>query len=169
MKSRKVLIGVIVATLFGGLNFATAQTKANYQNNLIEIGPDNIAGRVRAIIVDEADPTHNTLFAGGVAGGLFKKTGDAIWQYIPYYTAQNQEVTLPISCMAQLPNNNILIGTGEGVVENHGVNSNIMAPKGRGLYIYNPSSESFTLISSTNPVVNPEWSYINRIASTVRK
>ena len=163
MKSKKVLIGLIVAAFVGGAHFASAQPKANYQNNLIEVGPDNIAGRVRAIVVDNADPNHTTLYAGGVAGGLFKRTGDENWQYIPY-TTNNNEVTLPISCMIQLPDNSLLIGTGEGFVEKHGVNDDRMSPKGRGIYRFNPNDNSFTLLSKTNPATNPEWSYINRLA-----
>lgn len=162
MKSKKLLIGLIVAAFVGGVHFASAQSKANFQNNLIEIGPDNIGGRVRAIIVDQADPKHQTLYAGGVAGGLFRMNNSS-WQYLPCYT-NNQEVTLPISCMIQLPDNSLLIGTGEGIVDNHGNNDNRMSPKGRGVYRFNPADNSFTLLSNTNPVVNPDWTYVNRMA-----
>lgn len=165
MKSKKLLIGLIVAAFIGGVHFASAQTKANYMNNLIEIGPDNIGGRVRAMIVDQNDPTNTTLYAGGVAGGLFKLTSaSSTWQYIPYFTSDNNEITLPISCMAQLPNGQILIGTGEGLVEKHGVNDDRMAPRGRGLYRFNPDKNSFKLITATNPIVNSNWDYINRVA-----
>ncbi len=167
MKSKKVLIGLFVAAFVGGVHFSSAQTKANYQNNLVEIGPDNIAGRVRAIVVDDADPNHTTLYAGGVAGGLFKKTGTDNWQYIPYIN-NDQEITLPITCMIQLPDNSLLIGTGEGFVEEHGVNISRMSPNGRGVYHFNPADNSFTLISSTNPVTNPAWTFVNRMACLVR-
>ena len=163
MKSKKLLFGLIVAAFVGGTCFASAQTKANYQNQLVEIGPDNIAGRVRAIVVDESDPNHTTLFAGGVAGGLFKKVGDENWQYVPCYI-NNKELTLPISCMTQLPDNTILIGTGEGIVEMHGYNYDRMSPRGRGVYRFNPEDNSFTLINTTNPATNSAWSYVNRIA-----
>lgn len=165
MKRKTLLFGLIVAAFVGGTQFASAQqSKANYQNNLIEIGPDNVAGRVRAIVVDEADAKHATLYAGGVAGGLFKKVGDDPWQYVPYTNSNNQQVTLPISCMVQLPNNNLLIGTGESFVENHGYNFDRMAPKGRGLYVFNQENETFTLVPSTDPATHPEWTYINRLA-----
>ncbi len=167
MKSKKVLLGLIVAAFVGGAHFASAQPKANYQNNLVEIGPDNIAGRVRAIVVDQADPNHTTLYAGGVAGGLYKKTGDDNWQYLPYKN-NNMEITLPISCMIQLPNNNILIGTGEGFVEKHGVNDDRMSPKGRGVYVFNVNDNTFSLINSTNPSVNSDWAYVNRLAELER-
>ncbi|MCR5193247.1 MAG: T9SS type A sorting domain-containing protein [Bacteroidales bacterium] len=163
MKSKKLLIGLIVAAFAGGAGFVSAQPKANYQNNLIEIGPDNVAGRVRAIVVDNADPEHTTLYAGGVAGGLYKMVGHEAWQLIPY-VSNNRQVTLPISTMIQLPDNNLLIGTGEGIVENHGINHDRMSPKGRGLYHYNATNNSFTLLQATDPNSHPEFSYINRLA-----
>ena len=168
MKSKKLLIGLIVAAFVGGAHFASAQPKANYQNNLVEIGPDNISGRIRSIVVDEADPNHTTLYAGGVAGGLFKKVGDANWQYIPYYNGNN-EITLPISCMIQLPDNSLLIGTGEGFVELHGMNNDRMSPKGRGVYRFNPSDNSFQLLTPTNPITNSDWTFVNRMAVLERE
>lgn len=167
MKSKKLLIGLIVAAFVCGAHLASAQTKANYRNALVEIGPDNIAGRVRAIVVDNADPNHTTLYAGGVAGGLFKKVGEEAWQYIPF-GSDNQQVTLPISCMVQLPDNTLLIGTGEGIVENHGISDDRMSPKGRGVYIYDPANGSFTLIDATNPNTNSDWTFVNRFATLKR-
>lgn len=164
MKRKTLLFGLIVAAFVAGAHFASAQTKANYQNNLIEIGPDNVAGRVRAIVVDEADVTHNTIFAGGVAGGLFQKIGSEPWQYVPFINSNYQQVTLPISCMAQMPNNDLLIGTGEGFVKYHGRNFDRMSPKGHGLYVFNRDGNTFTLVPSTDPATHPEWTYINRIA-----
>ena len=70
MKSKKVLIGLILAAFVGSAAISVAQTKANYQNNLFEIGPDNIGGRVRAVVVDQTDPEHKTLYTGGVACSL---------------------------------------------------------------------------------------------------
>ena len=163
MKSKKLLIGLIVAAFVGGAHIATAQPKANFQNNLIEIGPDNVAGRIRAIVVDESDPTHSTLYAGGVAGGLFKKVGDTCWQFIPCYL-NDRQFTLPISCMVQLPNHNLLIGTGEGFVEEHGILTERMSPRGSGVFVYNAITGHFRQLQSTDPSLYPEWSYVNRLA-----
>ena len=70
--------------------------------------------------------------------------------------------------MIQLPDNSLLIGTGEGFVEEHGVNISRMSPNGRGVYHFNPGDNSFTLVSSTNPVANSDWTFVNRMASLVR-
>jgi len=168
MKSRKLLFGLFVAAFVGGGHFVSAQPKANYQNNLVEIGPANIAGRVRAIVVDEADANHSTLYAGGVAGGLYKKVGDKNWNYVPYIS-NGKEVTLPISCMIQLPDNSLLIGTGEGFVSLHGNNYDRMAPKGRGIYRFKPEDGSFSLINGTNPASYANFEFVNRMACLERE
>ena len=71
MKSRKVLLGLIVGICVCLTGTATAQ-KANYQSNkLVEIGPDNIGGRVTSLVV-AGHPDENTtlLYAGAATGGL---------------------------------------------------------------------------------------------------
>lgn len=54
-----------------------------------ERGPFNVAGRTRAILIDKRDPTSNTLWTGGVSGGIWKCTNiDApspIWTNIDDY------------------------------------------------------------------------------------
>ncbi len=79
-----------------------------------ERGPDNFGGRTRAMIMDKNDPTGNTIFAGGVAGGLWKCTevfGDYKWEEIDGYTGN-----VAIGSIAQDPDrpNDIYVGTGEG-------------------------------------------------------
>lgn len=162
MKSKKVLIGLIVAAFVGGFNYVSAQPKANYQNNLIEIGPDNISGRVRSIVVDKADPSNTTIYAGGVAGGLYKKTGDDNWEFVPC-VINGKQVTLPISYMIQLPDNSLLIATGEGFEQHHGITSDRMSPKGRGLYRFTPNDGKFQIMPGTDPASDSRWEYINHM------
>lgn len=71
------------------------------------IGPDNIGGRVRALIYDNSDP--NTIYAGGVSGGLFKSTnGGLSWTMTP-----GQPDNKIVTSIAQHSNGDIYIGTGE--------------------------------------------------------
>lgn len=164
MKSKKVLIGLIMMAFVGSAGLSEAQTKANYQNDLIEIGPDNVGGRTRAIIVDQSDASHKTLYVGGVAGGLFTMEVDsAAWEYLPYYTDDNEEVTLPISCMVQTPDNMIYIGTGEGFATGTNANKALIAPKGTGLLRFNPATKAFSTIANTSSI-----NYINRLAYLYR-
>lgn len=174
MKSKKVLLGLILAVFVASAGVVCAQTKANYQNDrLVEIGPDNIGGRTRALIAT-GEGENVTLYAGGVAGGLYKRTVDngakktswKNWEYIPYYE-NGKEVTLPITDMILAPDNKIYIATGEGYYE-HATNQVPMAPKGRGIFVYDPATGSYTSIAVSNPNTNAEFSYINRIAAAAR-
>ncbi len=45
--------------------------------NWEELGPDNVGGRTRAILIDKRDPSNNTVYAGGVGGGMWKSTDGA--------------------------------------------------------------------------------------------
>lgn len=165
MKSKKVLIGLILAAFVGSAAISVAQTKANYQNNLFEIGPDNVGGRVRAIVADQNDPQHKTLYAGGVAGGLYKWAPEATnWEFIPYYTDANQsaQLTLNISFLHQAADGIIYIGTGEGMMA-ESANANIIVPKGKGVFQFDPATEAFTLLNGS-----AQMEYVNTIKSFVR-
>lgn len=161
MKRKKVLLGLILAASVGSFGFCNAQSNANYQNSrLIEMGPDNIGGRARTLVAI-AENNNAVLYTGGVAGGLYKKaTGN--WEYIPYYE-NSEEVTLPITDMVQTPDNKIFIATGEGYYK-HGVTNFAMAPKGRGLFLFNPAGNTFVRMAATNPETNSAFTYINRVA-----
>lgn len=164
MKRNKVLLGFILAAFMGSFGFADAQTNANYQNaSMVEIGPDNIGGRARALVAVRGDNGDAVLYAGGVAGGLYKrKNVSGSWEYIPYYD-NGTEVTLPISDMVAASNNKIYIATGEGYYK-HAVNNEPFAPQGHGVFEYDMTSNTITAIASTDPRTNGAFSYINRLA-----
>lgn len=84
-------------------------------NNWVERGPNNVGGRVRAIMFDPNDATFKRVFAGGVSGGLWVNndiTLNTAW------TRVNIPDNLAISSIAFDPNNtNIFyVGTGESYV-----------------------------------------------------
>lgn len=85
-------------------------------NPWIERGPNNVGGRVRAVMFDPNDATGKTVFAGGVSGGLWKNTD------ITNSNTQWSLVSLPdnlsVSSISYDPNNtNIFyVGTGESYV-----------------------------------------------------
>lgn len=168
MKSKKVLLGLIAGLLAFSAGSAQAQTKANFQNDrLIEVGPNNIGGRVRSIVIDQRDASNQTIYAGGVAGGLYRynaSESNPSWTYIPNFQSNGTELTLPISTMTQLPDNTIVIGTGESQYDN-GYNFNPMAPMGRGLYLFNPEDETFTLVAGTKPTsIDDDFAAISKMA-----
>ena len=85
-------------------------------NNWISRGPDNVGGRTRAIMFDPNDSTNETVFAGGVSGGLWKNTNisnaNSTWVRV------NIPENLNISSIISDPNNSSIfyIGTGESYV-----------------------------------------------------
>ncbi len=85
-------------------------------NSWIERGPTNVGGRTRAVIFDPNDPTNETVFAGGVSGGLWKNTNisnaNSVW------TRVGIPENLAVSCITIDPNNSNIfyVGTGESYV-----------------------------------------------------
>ncbi|MEO1717320.1 MAG: hypothetical protein AAFR76_09435, partial [Planctomycetota bacterium] len=75
------------------------------------IGPGNIGGRTRGFVIDPTNP--DILYAGGVAGGVWKST-DAGASWTP---TGDTLINLAIASLAIDPNdpNVLYAGTGEGV------------------------------------------------------
>jgi len=114
------------------------------------LGPGNIGGRVRGLVVDPTNPT--TMYAGGVAGGVWKTTnGGGTW------TAVGQLMSnFAVNSMAMDPGNSstIYAGTGEG-------NFNIDALRGTGIFVTNDGGNNWSLLSSTNN--DSDFYYVNKI------
>jgi PA domain-containing protein/type IX secretion system substrate protein len=85
-------------------------------NNWVERGPDNVGGRVRALMFDPNDASYKTVFAGGVSGGLWKNTD--ITSAATTWTRVNIPDNLSVSTITYDPiNTNIFyLGTGESYV-----------------------------------------------------
>lgn len=132
-----------------------------------ELGPDNVGGRTRAILIDKRDSTNNTLYAGGVSGGMWKSTDGAVtWHRL---TGWNQ--WLAISCIAQAPapDFSIYIGTGEGLSQPDGTSYN-SGTFGNGIFKLDANDNPVALTPSIftgnlyDPPASAPWAYVNRIA-----
>lgn len=113
------------------------------------MGPNNVGGRTRAILVDKDDPKRMVI--GGVSGGIFTSdNGGLRW----YNHPQNTEFeTLSISAITQAPDGTIYVGTGEnfdGRTYGQGLLGNSVLP-GNGLYKSTDRGVTFESISSTVP------------------
>lgn len=115
------------------------------------VGPDVVAGRVRAILYDRID--HNRVYLGAATGGIWISTdGGANW------TATNDFASsLTISALAQDPNNaNVLYaGTGEWVAGFRGIG--VMRSADRGA--------TWTKLNATDPGTSSCWRYVQDVAT----
>jgi photosystem II stability/assembly factor-like uncharacterized protein len=82
-------------------------------NAWVDRGPTNVGGRTRALMFDPNDPTNETVYAGSVAGGLWKNSNisnpASLWSLV------NMPDNLTVSCIVADPNNPSIfyVGTGE--------------------------------------------------------
>ena len=81
----------------------------------IHRGPYNVGGRTKAMMWDPNDPTNETVFAGGISGGIFKNTNisnqNSPWVLVDESLPQN----LAVSSISYDPNDTktFYVGTGE--------------------------------------------------------
>jgi hypothetical protein len=165
MKSRKLLIGFLTFMFAAGL-FITSTFSTYGQSalglNWTSLGPDNYSGRTRALLLSNKDAQFNTLYAGGVSGGLWKSTTKGLtWNQI-----NTDNVVLNVSCIAQSPTGDIYVGTGESFAsERFNLYSGFI---GQGIY-KSTDGNTFTKLASTDPGSfnnpNAEWAFVNRIAA----
>lgn len=117
------------------------------------LGPGNIGGRIRAILIDRTNT--NRIWLGSVSGGIWKSTdAGASWSPVNDFMGN-----LSISSLVMDPTNaNILYaGTGEGFY-------NADAVRGAGIFKSTDGGTSWSQLSSTNPANNSDWYYVNRIS-----
>ena len=82
-------------------------------NQWVERGPNNVAGRTRVVMFDPNDVSNKRVFAGGVSGGLW--VNDDITDDTSSWTRVGIDENLSVTCMAVDPNNTqiMYLGTGE--------------------------------------------------------
>lgn len=121
-------------------------------------GPDNVGGRTRAILIDQADTNH--IIAGAVSGGLWESFNGAVsWQpYDPDFKISN------VSAIAQGSDGTIYVGTGnnfEGNSNSKNLGSDFV---GTGLYKLTGNGNSDLLIGPPAELnYNVDWTAVNEI------
>ena len=139
--------------------------KSTNSVNWKEMGPDNIGGRTRAILFDIRDGSLQTLYAGGVSGGLWKSTSlGSSWKKIVLTQKSGFIENINIDCIAQGPDSTIYIGTGEEMAVPGGTGSNT-GFVGNGIYYLIKSQknqDSFVFMPSTHNVSG--WEFVNKLA-----
>ena len=111
---------------------------------------DQTAGRIRASMVDSLDPTHKTVWVGGVDGGLWKTTD--ITTAPSNWTLVNDNLSnLAVSAICQDPRpgfqNNMYFCTGESF-------GNADAVRGVGVFKSTNSGATWSFLNSTASYLN---------------
>ncbi|MBM4109354.1 MAG: hypothetical protein FJ255_11210 [Phycisphaerae bacterium] len=121
------------------------------------IGPGNIGGRLRAILVSPADP--NVMYAGAASGGVLKSTNaGALWAPLNDFVP-----SLAIGCMAFKPGdaNTLYAGTGEGFFETVEGTSNTAAVRGAGVFRSDDAGATWQQLPAT---ATADFYFVTRLA-----
>ena len=126
-------------------------------NSWVERGPTNVGGRTRAIMFDPNDATRETVFAGGVSGGLWKNT--AISNANSTWSRVNIPENLNVSCITSDPNNTSIfyVGTGESYTAGDAGGDGVWKSSNRGLTwtkVFGGITGASSFISATNVTIN---------------
>ena len=138
---------IITQLLFELNSPSVAVNNLNWENR----GPSNVGGRTRAIMFDLSDASNNTVFAGGVGGGLWKTTNfqssGASWSPIGDFF-ENIAIT---SIIQDAANHAIMyFGTGEGWFNSDAI-------RGLGIWKSIDGGDTWNQLSATN---NSNFYYI---------
>ncbi len=117
------------------------------------IGPANIPGRVRSIVIHPTDG--NRMWVGSVSGGIwYTPDGGTTWRALNDFQSN-----LAISHLAMDPANTSILyaATGEGYLNGGAV-------RGAGIFRSIDAGQTWIQMSSTIPASDSNWYYVNRIA-----
>ncbi|MBI3118659.1 MAG: hypothetical protein HYZ00_08245, partial [Candidatus Hydrogenedentes bacterium] len=126
-------------------------------NDWTELGPGNIGGRVRSILIDPANA--NIMYAGAVAGGIWKTTnGGSSWDPLTDDMANLAVVTLAFERQGSASVNTSVIyaGTGEGYFNGDAV-------RGAGIFKSTNAGQTWARLSSTNSF---DFFFVNKIVAS---
>lgn len=132
------------------------------------LGPDNIGGRTRAIVIDKDNP--NIIYAGGVSGGFWKSTnwGNS-WTAKDY---SGDYTNLCIVSMTQASNGTLYFGTGEQnflLISSYASGTTTSGSIGMGIWKSTDRGETWEQLKSTIPQPKygnrSAWDNVNDLAS----
>lgn len=150
MKNRKLLLSLLLFALLGFVSANSLLAKAltdGEQGNTTDwkmIGPDNVAGRVRAAMFDRNN--YGVVYAGTVAGLYVSVDNGRSWREISLGSGHEN-----ITALAQDENGVIYVGTGEGYyttglhnMSHLGYSDEATGRVGTGIYKSNVLSTNWT-------------------------
>ncbi len=130
-----------------------------------EMGPDNVGGRTRAVLIDKDNPSR--IYAGSVSGGLWiSESGGRAWRKY-----SDELANLNVSCITQASNGDIYFGTGEVYFVRYGSDGDGGSGfLGNGIWKKSANSSDFqhltsTAVSGINNDPSSDWSCVNQIVA----
>ena len=109
------------------------------------LGPGNIGGRTRVLVIDPTDP--DTMFTGGVSGGVWKTVdGGGSW-----FPLADRIANIAVNAMAVRPDDpqTLYIGTGEGYFREE-VRGTWLPLRGGGIFATRDGGASWQHLGSTS-------------------
>jgi photosystem II stability/assembly factor-like uncharacterized protein len=134
---------------------ARADAKAGVAGGWQALGPGNIGGRSRALLIHRTQ--NNLMWTAGVAGGVWKSTDSgATWS-----PKGDLLVNIAVNSLIQDPmqDNVLYAGTGEGFFNGDSV-------RGQGIFKSTDYGETWTQLAATD---NTDFYYVQKIAATRHK
>jgi photosystem II stability/assembly factor-like uncharacterized protein len=120
------------------------------------LGPGNVGGRTRALLVDPIDP--NTMYAAAVSGGVFKTVdGGAQWQPTTDLLAN-----LAVNSLAFDPSDSRVLyaGTGEGYYRED-VRGTAVVIRGNGIFTTRDAGATWAQLPAT---AGDDFAFVNKLA-----
>lgn len=108
------------------------------------LGPGNVGGRTRTLVIDPHQT--DTMYTGGVSGGVWKTTdGGAVWR-----PTGDTLANIAINSLVMDPhdNNRLYAGTGEGYFREV-VRGTGLPLRGGGIFVSTDAGESWSILEST--------------------
>jgi photosystem II stability/assembly factor-like uncharacterized protein len=120
------------------------------------LGPGNIGGRTRVLVIDPADP--KIMYTGGVSGGLWKSdTGGADW-----FPIGDDLANIAINSLVMHPTDRstLYAGTGEGYFREV-VRGTALPLRGDGIFVTHDAGETWTRLPATD---SEDFHFVNDLA-----
>ena len=126
-----------------------------------EMGPDNVGGRTRAILIDRNNSQR--MYAAAVSGGLWiSSNGGNSWEKYDDFLDN-----LAVVSLTQSANGDIYFGTGEGMYYSN-TGDGTSGLLGGGIWKSTDDGQTFTRLTSTIPFANStgaDWANVGKLAS----
>jgi len=124
------------------------------------LGPGNIGGRTRVLILDPADP--RTLYTAGVSGGIWKsRTSGLEWEPIG-----DDLANIAVNSLVMHPTDSktLFAGTGEGYFREE-VRGTALPLRGDGIFVTRDAGETWTRLPST---ATADFHFVNDLVISER-